>query len=59
MIKHEKHIDNKEKTSENPDEFLCSLEKSLKIRFLYPIKKVHENAIIQNEKPQKAEKRYL
>ena len=59
MIKHEKHIDNKEKTSENPDEFLCSLVKSLKIRFLYPIKKVHENAIIQNEKPQKAEKRYL
>ena len=59
MIKHEKHVDNKEKTSENPDEFVCSLVKSLKIRFLYPIKKVHENAIIRNEKPQKAEKRYL
>ena len=59
MIKHEKYIDNKEKTSENPDEFLRSLVKSLKIRFLYPIKKVHENAIIQNEKPLKAEKRYL
>ena len=58
MIKHEKHIDNRAKISENSDEFLLSWVKSLKIKF-------HENdipwkglldAIIQNEKAQRAEK---
>ena len=39
MIKHEKHIDNRAKTSENSDEFLRSLVKSLKIKFLYPLKR--------------------
>ena len=39
MIKHEKHIDNRAKTSENSDEFLRSLAKSLKIKFLYPLKR--------------------
>ena len=39
MIKLEKHIDNKAKISENSDEFLRSLVKSLKIKFLHPIKR--------------------
>ena len=38
MIKHEKHIDNRVKISENSNEFLCSLVKSLKIKFLHPMK---------------------
>ena len=37
MIKHEKHIDNRAKISENSDEFLWSLVKSLQIKFLHPI----------------------
>ena len=39
MIKHEKHIDNRAVTSENSDELLRSLVKSLRIKFLYPIKR--------------------
>ena len=39
MIKLEKHIDNKAKISENSDEFLRSLAKSLKIKFLHPVKR--------------------
>ena len=39
MIKLEKHIDNRVKISENSDEFLCSLVKSLKIKFLHPMKR--------------------
>ena len=39
MIKHEKHIDNRAKISENSDEFLRSLLKSLKIKFLHPMKR--------------------
>ena len=39
MIKHEKHIiDNRAKISENSNEFLCFSVKSLKIKFLYPLK---------------------
>ena len=38
MIKYKKHIVNREKTSEKLDQFLRSLVKSLKIKFLYPIK---------------------
>ena len=50
MIKHETLIDKWAKISEN---FLRSLVKSLKLKFL------HQNAIVRNEKPQRAEKRYL
>ena len=39
MIKHEKHIDDRAKISENSDEFLRSLVKSLKIKFLHPMKR--------------------
>ena len=39
MIKHEKHIDNRAKMSENSDEFLRSLVKSLKIKFLHSKKR--------------------
>ena len=38
MIKYKKHIVNRAKTSEKLDQFLRSLVKSLKIKFLYPIK---------------------
>ena len=38
-IKHKKHIDIRAKISENSDEFLGSLLKSLKIEFLYPMKR--------------------
>ena len=36
MIKHEKHIDNRAKISENSNEFLHLLVKTLKIKFLDP-----------------------
>ena len=36
MIKHEKHIDNRAKISENSNEFLRLLVKTLKIKFLDP-----------------------
>ena len=39
MIKLEKHIDNRAKISENSDEFLRSLVKRLKIKFLHPMKR--------------------
>ena len=39
MIKHEKHIDNRAKISEKSDEFLRSLVRSLKIKFLHPMKR--------------------
>ena len=39
MMKLEKHIDGRAKTSENSDEFLRSLVKSLKIKFLHPMKR--------------------
>ena len=39
MIKHEKHIDNRAKISENSDEFLHSLVKSLEIKFLHLMKR--------------------
>ena len=39
MIKHEKHIDNRAKISENSDEFLRSLVKSLKTKFLHTMKR--------------------
>ena len=39
MIKHEKHIHNRAKVSENFDEFLRSLVKSLKIKFLDPMRR--------------------
>ena len=38
-IKHLKHIDNRTKNSENSDEFLRSFVKSLKIKFLHPMKR--------------------
>ena len=50
MIKHEKHINNRAKISETSDELLHSLVKILKMKFL------HQNAIIQNDKPQRAQK---
>ena len=50
MIKHEKHINNRAKISENSNELLHSLVKIFKMKFL------HQNAIIQNEKPQRAQK---
>ena len=56
MIKHEKHLDDRAKISENSDEFLHSLVNGFKIKFLHPMKKVHGNAINQNGKPQRAEK---
>ena len=40
MIKHEKHIiDNRRNISENSNEFLCFSVKSLKIKFLHPIRR--------------------
>ena len=39
MIKHEKHTDNRAKRSENSDEFLRSLVKSLKKKFFHPMKR--------------------
>ena len=39
MIKLEKHIDNRAKISENSDEFLHTLVKRLKIKFLHPMKR--------------------
>ena len=39
MIKHEKHIDNRAKISENSDEFLCSLVKSMKIKFMHTMRR--------------------
>ena len=39
IIKHEKHINNRAKISENSDEFLRSLVKSLKIKFVHPMKR--------------------
>ena len=39
MIKHEKHIDNRAKIAEDSDEFLRSSVKSLKIKFLHPMKR--------------------
>ena len=39
MIKLEKYIDNRAKISENSDEFLRCLVKSLKIKFLHPMKR--------------------
>ena len=39
MIKLEKHIDNRVKISENSDEFLRSLVKSLKIKFLHSMER--------------------
>ena len=60
MIKHEKHIDNRAKPSENSDELIPWLfGKRFRDKVFISHKKVHENAIIQNEKPQSAEKRYL
>ena len=39
-IKHENHtIDNRAKISENSNDFLRSLVKSLKIKFLHPIRR--------------------
>ena len=37
MIKREKHIDHRAKISENSDEFLRALVKSLKIKLLHPM----------------------
>ena len=55
MIKHEKHIiDNKEKISENSNEFLRFLVKSLKIKFLHTMRRSMRMKV--NEKPHKAEK---
>ena len=39
MIKYKKHIVNRAKSSEKLDQFLRPLVKSLKIKFLYPIKR--------------------
>ena len=50
MIKHEQHFNKRAKISDNPNEFLRSLVKRLKIKFLC------QNANVQNEKPQRAEK---
>ena len=50
MIKHEKHIHKRAKIAEKSNEFLRSLVKRLKIKFL------HQNAIVQNEKSQRVEK---
>ena len=60
MIKHEKHIDNRAKPSENSDELIPWLfGKKFGHKVFISHKKVHENAIIQNEKSQSTEKRYL
>ena len=56
MIKLEKHIDNKPKISDNSDEFLRSLAKKSEDKVLTSHEKAHDNAIIQNKKPQRAEK---
>ena len=41
IIKHEKHIiDNRAKISENSNDFLRSLVKSLKIKFLHPMRRL-------------------
>ena len=40
MIKHEKHIvDSRPKIPENSNEFLCSTVKSLKMKFLHPMRR--------------------
>ena len=40
MIRHEKHtIDSRAKISENSNDLLCSLVKSLKIKFLHPTRR--------------------
>ena len=39
IIKHEKHINNRAKIYENSDEFLRSLVKSLKLKFVHPMKR--------------------
>ena len=55
MIKHEKHIiDNKAKISDNSNEFLRFLVKSLKIKFLHTMRRSMRMKV--NEKPHKAEK---
>ena len=56
MNKHEKHIDNRAKISESSNKFLHSLVKSLKINGSTSHENFYENATIQNEKPQRAEK---
>ena len=59
MIKHENQtIDNTANISENSNDFLRSFVKSLK-KVSTSHEKVHEYAIIQNEKLQRAEKLYL
>ena len=59
MIKHEKHIiDNRAKVLRTL--WIPSLfSKKFKDKVFTSHKKVHKNAIIQNEKPQRAEKWYL
>ena len=39
ITKHEKNIDNRAKISENSNEYLRSLVKILKIKFLHPVKR--------------------
>ena len=39
MIKHEKHLYDRAKISENSDKFLRSLVNSFKIKFLHPMKR--------------------
>ena len=57
MMKHEKHImNNKANLSKNCDDFLRSLGKKFEDKVFTSREKVHENAIIQNEKPEKAGK---
>ena len=57
MIKHEKHImNNRAKFSENSYGFLRSLGKKFEDKVFTSHEKVHENAIIQNEKAERAEK---
>ena len=60
MIKHEKHImNNRAKLSENSYGFLRSLGKKFEDKVFTSHEKVHENAIIQNEKAERAEKWYF
>ena len=47
------YIHNRLKISENSDEFLLSFSKKVEDKVLTSHEKVHENAIIQNEKPQR------
>ena len=60
MIKHEKHVtDNRASISKNSNDFLSLFSKIFEDKVNTSFEKVYENALIQNEKPQRDEKCYL